>query len=94
MRPTAAQHPSDAELAAFALGKLDRTVFEWVSRHLDDCPTCRALIEQTPSGSLVKVLRGANAAQASSPRANTTLIQGSHTKGPLPPPVPRSSINN
>jgi formylglycine-generating enzyme required for sulfatase activity len=88
MPPTAAQHPSDAELAAFALGKLDPAATEAVSRHIAECSACRAVAEQTPTDSLVHLLRGANAARGASPHAATPSLQGSATYGPLPPPAP------
>jgi anti-sigma factor RsiW len=74
MRPTAPQHPSAADLAAFALGKLDDTATDWVSRHLADCPACRAAVEHAPTDSLVNRLRGAVADRVSSPHAATPSL--------------------
>src|SRR5947209_8495262 len=34
MPQTADQHPSGADLAAFALGKLDHSAFDWVGREI------------------------------------------------------------
>jgi hypothetical protein len=82
VRPTAKQHPSDAELAAFALGQLDQTSAEWISRHCDICITCRNLVEKTPRDSLIKLLRGQD--------ANKTgpWISGTDTHSSLPPAPP------
>jgi predicted Ser/Thr protein kinase len=42
VRPTASQHPSAADLAAFTRGALSPTAAAWVGQHLDECSICRA----------------------------------------------------
>jgi hypothetical protein len=88
MPPTAPQHPSDADLAAFALGKLAPAAAGAVEHHLADCPACRTVVEYTPGDPLVGLLRQANPADRSASRALTPSLQGSVTKGSLPPPAP------
>jgi serine/threonine protein kinase len=82
MRPTAAQHPTAAEVAAFALGKLDQSTAEWVGRHLEECPACRAAAERAPADSVVNLLRGAGA-----PAPATASFQDSATRGTPPAPA-------
>jgi tRNA A-37 threonylcarbamoyl transferase component Bud32 len=88
MPPAAPQHPSDADLAAFALGKLAPAAAGAVEHHLADCPACRAVAEHTPADSLVGLLRQANPAGQSASRALTPSLQGTVTKGSLPLPAP------
>jgi tRNA A-37 threonylcarbamoyl transferase component Bud32 len=87
MRPTVPQHPTDTDLAAFALGKLDPPAADWVGRHLSDCPACRTAVEHAPPDRLIDLLRGA-APRLASPPAATPSLQGSATRGSLPPPAP------
>jgi tRNA A-37 threonylcarbamoyl transferase component Bud32 len=85
MPPTAAPHPSAADLAAFALGKLAPDAAAAVGSHLGDCPTCRAAVEDTPADSLVGLLRQAKPAD---PAAATPSVQGAVTRSVLGRPVP------
>src|SRR5262245_29562096 len=87
MRTTAAQHPADAVLAAFALGKLDHSATEWVGRHLEECATCRAFVANSPADSLVQLLRKADSARVSSPHGATPSPQASATDVPVPAPA-------
>ncbi|HTK74504.1 MAG TPA: protein kinase [Gemmataceae bacterium] len=48
MTPTLSQHPTDAELTAFARGRLDQSGFEWIGRHLEECAACRERADRTP----------------------------------------------
>ncbi len=82
MPPTTAQHPSPAELTAFALGKLDQNMTEWVGRHLADCSTCRTVVERTPADSLVNRLAAAPAG------ATGPWISVAETQSGAPPPPP------
>jgi hypothetical protein len=88
MRPTAAQHPSAAEVAAFALGKLDHSAAEWVGRHLEECANGRAVAERAPADSVVNLLRGAGA-----PGSATASFQDAATGGsPAPPPLDPAAL--
>src|SRR5947209_1280864 len=86
MPQTADQHPTGADLAAFALGKLDHSAFDWVGRHLADCSTCRDVVEQTPVDSLVNLLKAAPAVDTGSwtPRTGTHLG--------APPPIDPADV--
>lgn len=88
MQPTAAQHPSQADLAGFVLGWLNDNWARWIKRHLDECAACRTIIERTPTDSLVQMLKRANFTRIASPHGATPPVQGSVTKGSLPPPAP------
>src|SRR5438046_169149 len=48
MNPTAPQHPSTSDLAAFARGQLEQSRVEWIGRHLDECTDGRAQAGHTP----------------------------------------------
>ncbi len=87
MRPTADQHPSHTDLAAFALGKLNRSAVDWVGSHLAECSTCREMVEQTPNDSLVKLLKGAAAGRAPKGADTGPWASGVDTGGAFPPPA-------
>src|SRR5437762_410198 len=80
MRPTAAPHPADTDLAAFALGKLPPGTAETVRSHVEACETCRAAVERTPPDSFVGLLRAARPG----PAATTPQVLKGDTAGPSP----------
>src|SRR5882757_6723593 len=82
MNMTSSQHPPDADLAAYALGRLDPTASEWVEQHLAACPACRTVAEHTPPDALLGLLRQTNATAATLPP------QDSATRGETPSPPP------
>lgn len=88
MRPPATQHPSAADLAAFASGQLDDTQIELVGRHIGECQACRDAVKRAPVDGLVQRLRDVNVYRLASPHAATPSLQGSVTTGELPPPAP------
>jgi hypothetical protein len=83
MTPTAVQHPTPDDLGAYALGKLDAAALERIRAHLEACPPCRTLVEQTPADTWVALLRKAVTRPGETPAA-----QGAQTKGTLPVPNP------
>src|SRR5437763_16747828 len=70
--PTPGRHPSDAALAAFALGQLEGPAAETVNTHIAACADCRTVVERTPADSLMALLRRA----AGSAPAETPSRQG------------------
>jgi serine/threonine protein kinase/multidrug efflux pump subunit AcrA (membrane-fusion protein) len=52
-------HPSAAELAAFALGRLDERSAMKLEAHLAACETCRSAIDAAPTDSFVAMVQGA-----------------------------------
>jgi serine/threonine protein kinase len=78
MSLTSSQHPPDADLAAYALGRLDPTAGSWIELHLAECPACRSVAEHTPPDALLALLR----------KSVVTLPpQSSATRSEVPPSV-------
>ena len=48
MSAAASAHPAPDELAAFHLGKASELAAGSISKHLKDCPACRAMLENVP----------------------------------------------
>jgi WD40 repeat protein len=59
-----AEHPSPADLRAFALGTLSDEAHSSVESHLADCPDCQQAAATTPDDTLVTLLRSAETSQA------------------------------
>jgi serine/threonine protein kinase len=54
MPPTVPQHPSTADLTAFANGRLAPSAATWVRSHLDECAACRAAVDGLPGGGVTR----------------------------------------
>src|SRR5437016_5506529 len=92
MHPTAAQHLSAADLAAFALGRLDDGASDWIARRLEDCPACQRVIKGTPGDSVIDLIRKADADRAPPhrpPRPRLAWRPRTMTTA-RPPPPPRT----
>jgi serine/threonine protein kinase len=50
-------HPTDEQLAAYALGKLSDEQAAVVAAHLEECEACQAVVLAVPDDSLVSMLR-------------------------------------
>jgi tRNA A-37 threonylcarbamoyl transferase component Bud32 len=59
-----ANHPSPAQLAAFAVGKLTDGDARAVAAHLQSCPDCRRAAERAPGDSFVARVRDARPTQS------------------------------
>lgn len=70
-------HPSDADLRAYGLGRLDDAPAAEVAAHLDACPGCRRRASEASSDSFLGRLREARAGAVAS---------ASSTGGSAPPP--------
>src|SRR5687767_207610 len=60
----ALDHPSPADLQAFAVGALSDEVARGIESHLSDCPTCLAVAAAAPDDTLVTLLRTAETSHA------------------------------
>jgi tRNA A-37 threonylcarbamoyl transferase component Bud32 len=89
MRVTADQHPSGADLAAYALGKLDGPSAETIHGHLAGCSDCRTVVETTPNDPLLDLLRqsaGSTPAPMATPATGTQRVSNpSFDEAELPP---------
>src|SRR5437870_4736447 len=79
--PTQAQHPSEPDLMAFAVGKLPPAQAETVTRHLESCTVCQERAAAAPADSFMGRLRGTGAL------SDTPSVQGAVTKG-VPAGIP------
>src|SRR5215212_147067 len=59
-----AEHPSPADLRAFALGTLSDEAHSSVEPHLAECSDCQQAAAATPDDTLVTLLRSAETSQA------------------------------
>jgi hypothetical protein len=64
MPPTVPQHPSTAELTAFAVGRLAPAAALWVRGHLDECAACRAAVDDLPGAAATRGYADTPSAQA------------------------------
>ena len=55
LSPTASQHPSSSDLAAFSAGKLTPTAAGWIAQHLQECPACQVIAENPPTQAFIGV---------------------------------------
>jgi tRNA A-37 threonylcarbamoyl transferase component Bud32 len=89
MRAPAAGHPPVADLAAYALGKLDFPAAETVNDHLAGCLDCRTVVETTTNDPLLDLLRqppGDTPAPAATPLTGTQRVSNpSFDESELPP---------
>jgi tRNA A-37 threonylcarbamoyl transferase component Bud32 len=84
-----ANHPTAADLAAFAVGKLNDADARAVAEHLAGCPDCRRAAEDASGDSFVARLRAAGTPNAS----DNTAVPGG--RGPAAPPdVPPELANH
>src|SRR5215218_1995883 len=60
----ALDHPSAADLQAFAVGALPEDLAQAVESHLAGCPSCLAVAAAAPDDTLVTLLRTAETSQA------------------------------
>ncbi|HXY35925.1 MAG TPA: protein kinase, partial [Planctomycetaceae bacterium] len=59
METPASTHPADETLVSYGLGKLDETVADRVSKHLEECAPCRQRVADLSGDSFVGRLRQA-----------------------------------
>ncbi|MFL5341527.1 MAG: protein kinase domain-containing protein [Gemmataceae bacterium] len=79
MIPTGTTHPSQPDLAAFAVGKLSGPEADAVAKHLRGCADCRGFIEGTPNDSLIQLLKPVAKSTYSVAVANTASMAGTAT---------------
>jgi tRNA A-37 threonylcarbamoyl transferase component Bud32 len=87
-----ANHPSPAQLVAFAVGKLTDADARAVAAHLESCPDCRRAAASTPGDSFVARVRDARPTQP----AGGTRVPGGGARsvtGP-PPDLPPELVNH
>ncbi len=64
------RHPGQAELEAFALGRLRSAEMKSVEAHLSTCGSCGRRVQDAPDDRLVKLLRKAQALEAAPARTS------------------------
>jgi formylglycine-generating enzyme required for sulfatase activity/serine/threonine protein kinase len=83
-------HPPDETLVSYGLGKLDDTLAESVSQHLEQCDPCRRRVAELSSDSFVARLQNAKRRQDSkpsaAPRVRTKTLVESAPAAPSPAP--------
>src|SRR5262249_24983045 len=84
MNAEPATHPSVAQLAAYALGKLDEAAIRAVARHLEGCDGCRRAVDNQPADSSVGLVRPAKTPATVLPAASPAAPKGA-TVGPQRP---------
>lgn len=80
-----ANHPSPADLRAFAVGKLADADTRAVAAHLESCPDCRRAAASVPGDSFIARVRHALPSQA---LRSGTLIPDAPVPVPAGPPLP------
>ena len=70
-----ASHPSPADLAAFAVGKLAHADAHAVAAHLETCPACQRAAAGVPGDSFIARVRDARPSQPS--HGGTQLLRRS-----------------
>lgn len=84
-------HPTDQNLRAYGLGKLDDTLAESVHRHLEGCPACSRRVAELSSDSFLDRMRGVQARPASlHPAVSSTdglSMLGAAPEMAAPPPA-------
>jgi tRNA A-37 threonylcarbamoyl transferase component Bud32 len=76
-------HPTPADLAAFAVGKLSEADAGAVAEHLEHCPACRNVAESAPPDSFVARVKEAR--PASAPKGGTQVPGAAAAPLVLPP---------
>jgi tRNA A-37 threonylcarbamoyl transferase component Bud32 len=76
-----AQHPTPADLAAFAVGKLSSADAGAVAAHLADCPNCRLAAERAHGDSFVARVQAAGLSHPT----DATALPGSRRPSPAAP---------
>ena len=77
--------PSTEQLSAFSLGKLTDAEVEAIGRHLANCPSCTAAVQNVPGDSFVDQLKAAR------PLAGATMLPPGSTPSLGPSRVPASA---
>ena len=74
-RPTSHRHPSHADLAAFAVGKLQELQAAVVEHHVNQCERCAAVVAQAPRDAFVDRLLAAERSTAISARRDSRSVE-------------------
>ena len=91
MGVSAAVHPSDQTLSAYALGKLDDASAGTVSKHLEDCDSCQRRVAELSSDEFLGRLQNAQVKSAADwPPFGVSPTDGA--RGALVPPPPVDTL--
>src|SRR5206468_145717 len=85
-----ANHPTAADLAAFAVGKLAEAGARAVAEHLAGCPDCRRAAEDASGDSFLARVRAAGAPGPS----DNTAVPGGPAPAAAPPDLPPELANH
>jgi len=81
-------HPTDHTLQAYGLGKLEHSLAESVSKHLEGCPSCQSRVAEISSDSFLGRLRDAKVRPESTAPTGSSLAGLSRLAGEPSSPIP------
>ena len=90
VKPTT--HPANETLVSYGLGKLDDTLAESVSQHLEQCDPCRRRVAELSSDSFVARLQNAKPRQEPKPAATQRVRTKTLVESEPPPLSPAPEI--